>query len=338
MVVMLLFASINLTCSQAVVGDIPLKRVLTTPTFRFEVIIAKSISYALISVFQVLIVMLLLEFGFGIPSRSTFFDLFAFLWLTSLSGISWEFYFPRFRRTRLQASYLFLFDFIIMMVLVYEIRVPAILPFIPVEHAHLGYTNLAQRGMTLLEVWPQVLGLIGFCGVIFGLTILYFQYGKRSLYKVIIRGGEWMGRDETTKSEAKIEKNGRGSVLWGLVVKEIRLLLKDKMAMFVIFLLPFMLVVLVIIPIGQIEVPPIGYVNLDRSSGVPYNLSSGIVDIMKEYNAAGTANFIESASVTQLDEMLGKGQIYAYIVLPDGLEYNVSIHFPGFLHCEIRYF
>ncbi|MHA1732076.1 MAG: ABC transporter permease, partial [Promethearchaeota archaeon] len=52
MVGILLFSTINLASSQCIVGDVPLKRMLTTPTFRFEVLIAKTMAYAIVSVFQ----------------------------------------------------------------------------------------------------------------------------------------------------------------------------------------------------------------------------------------------------------------------------------------------
>lgn len=179
MVGILLFASINLITSQAIVGDIPLKRILTTPTFRAEVVIAKIVAYAIMSVFQILVLMLLIEFGFGLIPHSTFFDLFFLLWLTSLSGITLGILFSAISKTRLQASYMFLFCFIIFVVLVFMIRPEGVLQAIPLEHARVGYANLADRGQTLLEIWPQVLGLSLFSLAIFGVTVLYFQYGKK---------------------------------------------------------------------------------------------------------------------------------------------------------------
>jgi len=178
MVGILLFATINLTCSQAIVGDIPLKRVLTTPTFRFEVIIAKTITYSIMSMFQILVVLLLLEYGFNLVASSTFFDLFVMLWLVSLSGITLGILFSSISKTRLQASYLFLFSFLIMVVIVYDVRPPAVLPFMPIELARVGYANLADRGMTLAEIWPTMLSLIGFNLVILAVTILYFSKKK----------------------------------------------------------------------------------------------------------------------------------------------------------------
>ncbi len=179
MVGLLLFATINLTTSQAIVGDIPLKRILTTPTFRIEVVIAKIVSYSIMSIFQILILLMLIEFGFGLAPHSTFFDLFFLLFLTSLSGITLGIFFSAISKTRLQASYMFLFSFIIFVVLVFMIRPEGALQVIPLEHARVGYANLAERGQTLLEIWPQLLGLGLFSLVIFGITCFYFQYGKK---------------------------------------------------------------------------------------------------------------------------------------------------------------
>ncbi|HMF34193.1 MAG TPA: ABC transporter permease [Candidatus Lokiarchaeia archaeon] len=151
--------------------------------------------------------------------------------------------------------------------------------------------------------------------------------------------------EETTQPKTPVKKD-RAKRMWGLVVKELRLLLKDKFAMLIIFFLPIFLVIVIqppwqssgssggssggMISTQSSEIPTIGYINLDHSAGLPYNLSEGIVSIMHEYNNQGIAVFVEGSSVTELEEWLGKGTINAYIVLPDGLEYNVSMHFPGF--------
>jgi len=179
MIGLLLFATINLTASQAIVGDIPLKRILTTPTFRGEVIIAKIAAYLIMAILQILVLLVIMEFGFGLIPHSTFFDLFILLLLTSLSGITLGILFSAISKTRLQASYMFLFSFIIFVVLVFMIRTEGVLQVIPLEHARVGYSNLAERGQTLLDIWPQLLGLGLFNMVIFGVTLLYFQYGKK---------------------------------------------------------------------------------------------------------------------------------------------------------------
>lgn len=65
-----------------------------------------------------------------------------------------------------------------MVVIVYDVRPPAVLPFMPIELARVGYANLADRGMTLAEIWPTMLSLIGFNLVILAVTILYFSKKK----------------------------------------------------------------------------------------------------------------------------------------------------------------
>lgn len=133
--------------------------------------------------------------------------------------------------------------------------------------------------------------------------------------------------------------------VWGLVTKELRLLLKDKFAMLIIFALPIMLVLVIEPPPweattgssggvslggGGGERPKIGYIDLDQSEGMPIDLSAEMVKIMQEFQEQGKVILVLGDSITQLDEMLGVGQIHAYLVLPDGLEYNISMHFPGF--------
>ncbi len=133
--------------------------------------------------------------------------------------------------------------------------------------------------------------------------------------------------------------------VWGLVMKELRLLLKDKFAMLIIFALPIMLVFVIEPPPwdttsgssgglsagggSSSETPIIGYIDLDQSEGLPIDLSVEMVKIMQEFEDEGSATFILGDNITELDEKLGTGKIHAYLVLPNGLEFNISIHFPG---------
>ncbi len=151
------------------------------------------------------------------------------------------------------------------------------------------------------------------------------------------------------ENKPTLQSRGRGlKRVWGLVVKELRLLLKDKFAMLIIFALPIMLVLVIEPPPwgpgsggtgtgssgglglgGGAEKPKIGYIDLDQSEGMAIDLSAEMVKIINEFQDQGRAVFFLGTNITQLDEMLGLGQIHAYLVLPDGLEYNISMHFPG---------
>ena len=151
-----------------------------------------------------------------------------------------------------------------------------------------------------------------------------------------------------TPSSGKKPGNSRKRI-WGLVIKELRLLLKDKFAMIIIFALPIILVISVEPPpwgagtggggegsssgtspgTESDEKPRIGYIDLDQSEGMAIDLSAEMVNIMLEMQTNGKAIFVLGDNITGLDRLLGVGLINAYIVLPDGLEHDISKHFPG---------
>ena len=67
---------------------------------------------------------------------------------------------------------------IIMFIFVMFVRVPFILPLLPVENTIRGFANLAYRGMTLWETIDRVLFLIGFSVVFFVLTLILLRRKK----------------------------------------------------------------------------------------------------------------------------------------------------------------
>ncbi|MCP4764052.1 MAG: hypothetical protein GY870_19925, partial [archaeon] len=81
-------------------------------------------------------------------------------------------------RTRLQAAQMFLFFFITMLIITMMIREPVILPFLPLEQAEVAFTNLASRGMSLLEIGDTVFYLVMNAGIYLLLTILYLKRKK----------------------------------------------------------------------------------------------------------------------------------------------------------------
>jgi ABC-2 type transport system permease protein len=173
----ILFATANLVATQCIVGDIPLRRLLTTPLYRSEVVVAKNIAYMIVSVFQILTSLLLLTL-FNVPIHGLFIDVFIILWLCSFSGISIGVFFSAISKTRLQAAQLFLFYFMIMMIITMMIRTPIVLPFLPLEQTQTAFSNVAYRGMSLLEVIKNILYLLLNCGIFVGLTLIYLKRKK----------------------------------------------------------------------------------------------------------------------------------------------------------------
>ena len=175
----MIFACMNLITTQCIVGDKPLKRLLTTPTFRFEVIIAKIGAYTILGIFQIVLILIFLEFGFNIQYRCLFIELFLMLLLLVVNSVVIGVFFSSISSSRLQSSQLFLFFFIIMLLITQIVRIPAIVNFLPLEQASSAFIELAYRGKSLFEVWPNLLNLTIITLFVFAINILFFQYIKK---------------------------------------------------------------------------------------------------------------------------------------------------------------
>jgi len=172
-----LFSTMNMVSTQCIVGDIPLKRLLTTPIFRSEVVVGKTIAYSIVGVFQIIITMILLKI-FNVPMNGLFIDIFLILWLCSMSGITMGIFYSAISKTRLQAAQMYLFGFMIMIIITMVLRSPLILPFLPLEQAQISFSNLAYRGDTLEDIYLNVLYLLFDAIIFFIITIIYLKHKR----------------------------------------------------------------------------------------------------------------------------------------------------------------
>jgi len=179
LVSIMIFACLNLITTQCIVGDKPLKRLLTTPTFRFEVIIGKIVSYSILAILQIVLILLFMEFVFGIQYRCLFIELFLMLLLFAVNSVVIGVFFSSISSSRLQSSQLFLFFFIMMLMITQIVRIPAIVNFLPLEQATAAFVDLAYRGKTLIDIWPNLLNLSIITLFFFVINVLYFQYIKK---------------------------------------------------------------------------------------------------------------------------------------------------------------
>jgi ABC-2 type transport system permease protein len=174
---MILFATINLVATQCICGDIPLKRLLTTPVYRSEVVIGKTISYGVVSVFQIILSLLILR-AFNVSMYGLFIDIFIVCWLCSLTGITMGICFSAVSKTRLQAAQMFLFAFMVMLIITLTIRNPFVLPFLPLEQMSYAFSSLAYRGMSLGEISNRILFMLMDSAIFFVFTIIYLKRKK----------------------------------------------------------------------------------------------------------------------------------------------------------------
>lgn len=176
-----LFASINLICTQAIVGDIPLKRILVAPTRKWEVIVGKVIAYTSLAFLQSLSSLFLVEFLFNTAFRGIFLDIFLVIFLIEISGVCIGIMFSTFSGSRLQAAQLFLFYFILSMLIQLQLRFPFMLPFLPIDSGMSALINVAYRGQSILENIPKLLNL-GLVSVLsFGFSLYWFQFRRKDI-------------------------------------------------------------------------------------------------------------------------------------------------------------
>ncbi len=114
LLVFAVFIGVSATAAQAIVGDIPLSRMLLTPATKMEAIIAKTIGYFLVGVFQAQFMMLLWMGLFGIVPTTTsiivwYLSINVVLAFMSFSGAALGVFISTLCKTRLQANQSFLF-------------------------------------------------------------------------------------------------------------------------------------------------------------------------------------------------------------------------------------
>lgn len=144
--------------------------------------------------------------------------------------------------------------------------------------------------------------------------------------------------------------------IFGLYQKEIKVLLQDKFAMFIIYALPIFLVLVLggvfggsggssfedsasggggggsMMMGGTAEIPRIGLIDKDKSEGIPdIDLSEAFVNKCRYYENRSQLILTESDNQTVLDTLLGTGELNGYLIIPDMFEFNLSIHFPAII-------
>jgi len=104
-----IFIATSATAAQAIVGDVPLSRMLLTPATKMEAIIAKVISYFVVGMIQAQFILMLWMGLFGIVPNTDYLTLNIVLALMSFSGSSLGVFISTIVTTRLQANQSFLF-------------------------------------------------------------------------------------------------------------------------------------------------------------------------------------------------------------------------------------
>ncbi len=109
LLVFAVFIAVSATAAQAIVGDVPLNRMLLTPATKMESVLAKVLAYFSIGIIQAQFLLLLWMGLFGIVPNTDYLTLNIILALMSISGSALGVLISTLVTTRLQANQSFLF-------------------------------------------------------------------------------------------------------------------------------------------------------------------------------------------------------------------------------------
>jgi ABC-2 type transport system permease protein len=163
LVVFCIFMAIALISCQSIVGDIPLRRMLLTPTSKVEVVFGKIAAYSIIGMIQGVLLLVLWIVGFQLNLRTDLLTLAIIVSLMALSGAVAGVVISSFSTSRLQANQGFLFLLLGMMILSgMFIDVGIISEFLPMNLGMELIRETAFKGLPLIAGWEQILRILLF--------------------------------------------------------------------------------------------------------------------------------------------------------------------------------
>lgn len=177
---MLLIGASMVLTSQCIVGDVPLRRMLLTPAGKSEALIAKIVSYLLVSIVQIMIVLGILIIGYNFQPTGSLFSLLTVLILTSFFGIALGIFISVVSTSRLQANQYFIFAYLILIVILLAVPVKAIQNLDPLQLARDAIASITARGLPLTDIGAQCIYLLGFSSFFAALAFIVF-FLKKSL-------------------------------------------------------------------------------------------------------------------------------------------------------------
>ncbi|TFG07851.1 ABC transporter permease [Candidatus Thorarchaeota archaeon] len=158
LLVFAVFIAVSATAAQAIVGDVPLSRMLLTPATKMEAILSKTLAYFVVGVVQSQFLLLLWMGIFGIRPNTDYLTLNAILGLMSLSGSALGVLISTLVSTRLQANQSFLFLlFASLIVGTGFMDVGIIDDYYPLNLGRAMIIDTAFKGISLADFLPQIL-------------------------------------------------------------------------------------------------------------------------------------------------------------------------------------
>ncbi len=169
------YLGIAMTAAQSIVGDIPLRRMLLTPTNRLEVIVAKVFGYLIIGFFQSLLLITLWVVVFDLNLNTSFLTLVAIMSMIALTGSTTGLLISSVAGTRLQANQIFLFVLFGSIILAgFFIDVGILDEILPLNQGMKLLVDTAFKGLSLFDVWLPTVKLLAFSvGAIFASSYIF---------------------------------------------------------------------------------------------------------------------------------------------------------------------
>lgn len=163
LVVFCIFMAIALISCQSIVGDIPLRRMLLTPTSKIEVIFGKISAYTIIGMIQGLVLVILWIIGFQLQLYTDLLTLMIIVTLMALAGSVSGVVISTLSTSRLQANQGFLFLLLGMMILSgMFIDVGIISEFLPMNLGMSLIQETAFKGLALIATIPEITRILIF--------------------------------------------------------------------------------------------------------------------------------------------------------------------------------
>ena len=172
------YLGITMTSAQSIVGDIPLRRMLLTPTNRLEVIVAKVIGYVIIGFLQSLLLVTLWVLAFSLEMNTSFISLVIIMSLSALTGSATGILISAIASTRLQANQMFLFVLFATLILSgFFIDVGALNDILPMNQGLRLLVDTAFKGLTFSQVFDRIFVLVGFS--VFAMLAASFIFARK---------------------------------------------------------------------------------------------------------------------------------------------------------------
>lgn len=172
------YLGIAMTAAQSIVGDVPLRRMLLTPTNRLEVVVAKVAAYVVVGFFQSLLLVSLWVIAFDLTLNTGFEVLVIVMTLVSLSGSATGILISAVSSSRLQANQMFLFVMFATLILAgFFVDVGVLDEYMPMNQGMKLLINTAFKGLTLFQVlWP-IMKLLAFS--VGAILVATFVFSKK---------------------------------------------------------------------------------------------------------------------------------------------------------------